>query len=123
MKVQDERSYKPHITANKKLLSGLVEPHSIPAIKFKRRKNRSQPNMCLYELDPTFPSKTEAANTKFFYNDFKGLQMTYPEDTNNVRYVTRNLSELKLLIDHKDDNNFNVIVGHPKKIKRRKHHL
>ena len=119
VEVRDERSYFPHIVANKKLLAGLVDPN-ILTTKFKRRqKNKPKPNMCLHALDPTFPSKTEYTNTKIFYNDFKGIPMTYPENSNHVRYVTRNLSKLKLLRDHKDVNNFNVIVGHPKEDKEK----
>ena len=119
--VRDERSYFPHIVANKKLLAGLVDPN-IPTTKSKRRqkkrqKNTPRPNLCLYPLDPTFPSKTEYTNTKIFYNDFKGIPMTYPENSEHVRYVTRNLRELELRRDHKDVNNFNVIVGHPKEDK------
>jgi hypothetical protein len=119
--VKKQYKHGPHVKANKRLKAEMLQLEK-PIESEKTNSSRAcSPNIVLYQFDPTFPSKfdsklnpTKKQNHKIFYMDDEGIAMCYPKDTEKVCYSTILLSELEVVKDHDDDNNFKVIVGHPK---------
>jgi hypothetical protein len=100
-----------HISAHDELKQQL---NAVPTIvKFpKNRRNRKKPkraNIIALPLDEIVISKLEK-NWELYYVDPKGIDMTYPEGSSQ-----RNLNDLQIITDNKNDNNFNVCLGHKKK--------
>jgi hypothetical protein len=119
---KEYEQHGPHLSANKRLKAETSLQQKNPMESKKKNSSRARsPNIVLFQLDPTFPSKfdfmldpTKKQDHKIFYNDDKGIAMSYPKDTEKVCYSRIPLSKLKVVLDHDDDNNFNVIIGHPK---------
>ncbi len=107
----DEHNGHPHIKAQNRLQASWVdqETHIKLDRKKKNRTRACEPNIILRKLDHTFPPSNVPIETKLFYDDPKGIQLDYPEDT---EYITRLLSDLTIITDHTNVNNFNVVVGH-----------
>ena len=112
----------PHIKAGKRLnneMSTMKKPSRSKGNK-KKASRACQRYVKSEELDEKLQSKFESKETLFFYNDKKGISLTYPKDTEKISYKSLPLSNLELVKNHDDENNFNVVVGHPKGNKNEK---
>jgi hypothetical protein len=111
----DEHNGRPHIKAENRFQNCWEDLETRIKLEGEKKNSKKKntpkacdPNIILRELDHTYRSGVPV-ETLIFYDDPKGVRLDYPEDT---EYITRSLSDLTVITDHTNENNFNVVVGH-----------